>query len=121
MEGVNGDVTVEILKSIRDELRSTRDELRAELRSTREEWAAALERTREELSERIDRVHRRQVEFEIRIGTELTSVHAELQSSRHVLVEIRDLLASGYGPRQYNALEFRVTRLEKHTGLEPSD
>jgi ubiquinone biosynthesis protein UbiJ len=118
MADVEDGITVEILKSIREELRG----MRTELRDTREELSERLDQTRQELSERLDRLHRRQVESELRIATELTSVKAELGSAGVTLVQIRDFLADRLDVRRdYASLEQRVNRLEKHTGLSPRD
>lgn len=77
------DVTVEVLKEIRDEVRKTN----ARLDQTSERLGARLDET----NERLGRLEKRQVEAEIRLATELTAVVGAIHEVRDVLVEDRKL------------------------------
>ncbi|MBI4703472.1 MAG: hypothetical protein HY744_20365, partial [Deltaproteobacteria bacterium] len=68
MEPTN--LTVEILKDIRTEIRSTREELSTRLDAT---------------NQRLDQLARRQVEAEVRMSTEIVAVAGAVR-------EVRDLL-----------------------------
>lgn len=94
------DVTVEVLISIRDEIRSTRTELRS---------------TRTELSERIDETNTRlailergQVQSEVRLATEVVALAGVIQDLRD------DLRADRALRHRVEDLEQRVTRIEEH-------
>ncbi|MBI5477437.1 MAG: hypothetical protein HY906_01200 [Deltaproteobacteria bacterium] len=103
------DVTIEILKSIRDEIRRTNErldaglgDLRTEIRATNEHLGAT--------NERLERLERRQTESEVRLATELTAV-------AHAVREVRDLLADRLDLRdEVKALDRRVTDLERRAG-----
>ena len=100
------EAAVEILKSIRDELRRANErldarlgELRAELRSTNERLGAT--------NERLERLERRQGESEGRLATELTGV-------THAVHELRDALTNRLDLRDdVAALARRVGELER--------
>ncbi len=87
------DITIEILREIRDEIRNTngridgvRDELRAtnnELRATNDE----LRTTKDETNARFDTLARRQTETEIRLATEIIAVAGAVREVRDVLRE----------------------------------
>lgn len=79
------DITVEILKGIREELKQTRTEFRDELRQTREQLSARID----ESNARLDRLDRRQNESEIRLATEIVNV-------AHAVTEVRDLLRDNF-------------------------
>lgn len=70
------DLTLEVLKEIRDEVRSTKVELKAEIGQT---------------NERLDRLERRQVETEVRLATELTSVVGAIRDLKDAVVADREL------------------------------
>jgi predicted nucleic acid-binding Zn-ribbon protein len=90
MAGKN--ITVEILKQIRDELRTTN---------------AKLDETKTELSERIDALERRQVATETRLATELVAV-------AHAIGEVKDLLRTAVDVRpKIDDHERRITALEQ--------
>jgi chromosome segregation ATPase len=84
---MDGDLAVEILKQIRDELRQTRTELSARIDQTN----ARLDQTREELSGRIDEVARRVVESEMRTATAITALAGTLNDVKQLLREGFDL------------------------------
>jgi uncharacterized protein YukE len=99
------DLTIEILKDIRAEMRSTRQELSA----TREELSA----TREELSERIDGTNKRLdvfAEGQLRLRTEVIEIISAVQQLTSVLREDRQLR------RQVDDHERRLGSLEHRTG-----
>jgi predicted nucleic acid-binding Zn-ribbon protein len=98
----DADLTVAILREIRDEIRTTNQRLDA----TREELSQRLDTTREELGQRIDETNRRIVESEVRLATAVTDL-------RQSVVEVRDLL------KEQLDLRHRVERLERHVGLAP--
>jgi chromosome segregation ATPase len=98
------DLTVEILKGIRDEVRSTNEGLHAltdEVRSTNErldglgdEVHALRADTNERLAETNDslgRLERRQTETEVRLSTELVAVVGAVREVRDLLREDRAL------------------------------
>ena len=112
MEPTN--LTIEILKEIREELRSTKNELREEIRSTRVE-----------LSDRIERLETRQTQSELRLATELVAVAsavglvtAELRGLRADRRHDRELLLGTTGAlrAQVDEHEKRLGALEKKTG-----
>jgi len=100
------DVTVEILKEIRDESRATREELR----TTREELTDELRTTREELSDRLGRLERRQGESETRLASEVVAVAG-------AVIDVRDLLRKRLDERErIEDLDRRVQALERKAG-----
>jgi len=93
------DLTIEILKSIRDELRG--------LKVGQTETNARLESLERTTNERFERLERRQTETEVRLSTALTEVVGALGDVRTLLREnyaatIRDL------DRRVTALEARA-------------
>ncbi len=85
------DLTIEILKAIRDEGRMTNEALRT-------------------TNERLERLERRQSETEIRLATELVSVVGAVR-------EVRDLLREDRGLRQVvDDHERRIAAVEQRTG-----
>lgn len=84
------DLTIEILKSIRDEIRTTNERLD----TLRTELSGEIHSVRTELSERIDQTNerlaaleRRQVEAEVRLASELTAVLGTLDEVKTLLRE----------------------------------
>ena len=75
MSKKNGDLTIEILKGIRDEIRG----MRGEIRATNERLDTS--------NERLERLERRQTESEIRLATELLNVAAAVDKVRDLLRE----------------------------------
>lgn len=103
------DLTIEILRSIRDGVHETN----ARLDRTREELSQRIDQTREELGQRIDqtnarldRLERRQVESEVRLSTEIAAVAGAVYDVRDLL---RDNLSLG---RRVDDHETRLRRLE---------
>lgn len=86
------DVTVEILKAIRDELRSTRTELSSRLDGT---------------NTRLDRLERRQTETDIHLSTEVVAMRGAVEQLRDVLLADRDLRA------RVEDHERRISAIEK--------
>jgi hypothetical protein len=96
------DVTIEILKGIRDEVRGTNvrlDAINADL-------SGRIDAT----NERLDRVERRQVESEVRITTELVALGGTLREMRDAFLEDRALRA------QVADHERRIQSIEKKSG-----
>jgi len=88
------DVTIEILKDIRDEVRQTRTDLSSRIDATNgriDSTNARLEVLREDLSERIDGLSRRVVESEIRTATALTDLTGAVNQMTGVLRASHDL------------------------------
>lgn len=88
------DITIEILKSIREELRGTRTELSEELRGTNARLDGLEFGLREGLStvkEGISALSRRVVESEVRTATAITDMHGTLRDVRDLLREQLDL------------------------------
>jgi hypothetical protein len=106
------DLTIEILKGIRDEVREANvriDGVRDEVRETN----ARVDRLRDELTgelrstnTRLDRLEHRQVESEVRIATELVGVAGAVR-------EVRDLLRDDLAVRhRIDDHERRIAALE---------
>ena len=88
------DVTIEILKDIRDEVRQTRTDLSARIDATNgriDSTNARLDTLREDLSERIDGLSRRVVESEIRTATAITDLAGAVNQMTGVLRASHDL------------------------------
>jgi hypothetical protein len=93
------DITVEILKDIRDEIRGVRTELGGRIEQTH----ARLDET----NERLERVEQRQVASEMHLATELVAV-------KDAVDRVADLFAKDRGVRaQVTDHEKRITSLEK--------
>jgi hypothetical protein len=107
------ELTIELLRSIRDEARETnvrvdrlRDELTGELRSTN----ARLDALREETGARFERLEHRQIETEVRLATELVAVVGAVR-------EVRDLLREDRAVRQkVDDHERRIAAIEARIG-----
>jgi chromosome segregation ATPase len=107
------DLTIEILKGIREETHKTNerldttndrlDELRVDLRS-------GLDDLRTDLVDRIERVERRQTETEMRLASELVAVGGAVR-------EVRDLLREDRALRdRVDDHERRLSAVERRTG-----
>jgi hypothetical protein len=81
------DVTVEILKSIRDGVHNVRSELHDGLASVRDEVRVGLAG----VTERMDRIERRQTEADLRVATELVAVAGAVREVRDAYREERAL------------------------------
>ena len=108
-------VTTELLKQIRDELREFKtstverlDTVTARLDTTVERLDTTVERL-DTTVERLDRLERRQVEAEVRVSTELVSVVAAIHELRDVVVADRSLR------RTVDDHEGRLVALEKRS------
>jgi chromosome segregation ATPase len=107
------DLTIAILTSIRDEIRSTNERidrldanLGKEIRSTNERIGSTNERL-DETNVRLERLERRQTESEIRLATELTAVAGAVH-------EVRDLLKSqSHLGKTLTDHEKRISTLER--------
>ena len=113
---MENEITVQVLREIRDEVKEVRRELSDEIKGVRQE----LKQTREDLGARIDetnvrvdRLERRQTESEIRLATELVAVTAAVREVRDELREDRVLR------RQFDDHERRIGALEKSRGEAP--
>jgi hypothetical protein len=87
------DLTIEILKGIRDEVRATNEGLRATnegLRATNEGLRATNERL-DGLTEEVRGLARRQTETEIRLATEIVAVAGAINGLRDDLKQDRAL------------------------------
>ncbi len=100
---MSDDVTIEILRSIRDEIRGTNGRIDA--------TNARLERLEVSTSERLDtvtnrleRLERRQVDTEIRLATEIIAVGGAVKALTAAFKENRD------HEKRISALEKRVRR-----------
>ena len=94
------DITIEILKEIRDEIRATNGRLDE----------TALDETRTEMSDRFERLEHRQVVTETRIATELIAVAGAVNALREDLREDRALR------RRVDEHERRIQTLERQAG-----
>src|SRR5512139_1202970 len=113
------DLTIEVLKEIRNEVRATNqrlDQTIGQLGRTNERLDQTVERldqTVERLDqtvERLDRLERRQVETEVRLATELTSVVGAIRDLKDAVLADRDLR------RDIADHESRIRRLESKAG-----
>ncbi len=95
-------ITIEILKDIRDGIRTTN----LRLDQTRTELSERLDQT----NERIDRLERRQVESETRIATELIAVAGAVNGLREDLREERALR------QRVDDHERRIQAIERRAG-----
>jgi uncharacterized protein YPO0396 len=96
------DLTIEILKGIRDEARKTNERL--DVTNDR------LGELRTELVDRIERVERRQTETEVRLATELIAVGSAVRDVRDLLREDRVLRD------RVDDHERRLVAVERRTG-----
>ncbi len=97
----NSDLTISILKGIRDDLAA----LRAEAVKTNERLDTTNERL-DTTNERLERVEHRQTESEIRLATELVAVAQAVN-------QVRDLLKAGMEVQKtVNDHERRISALE---------
>ena len=96
------DVTIEILKGIRDAVRGTNERLDA----MNGDLSGRIDAT----NERLERVERRQVESEVRITTELVALGGTLREMRDAFLEDRELRA------QVADHERRIGMIEKGSG-----
>ncbi len=107
------EVTVAVLREIRDEVRSTRTQLSERI----DDVSDRIDSVRTELSERIDKVsermealERRQTQTEVRLATELVAVVGAVR-------EVRDTLREGFDlGRRVADHEARLARIEKRLG-----
>jgi hypothetical protein len=93
--GKKSDLTVEILREIRDEIRHTNER---------------LDTTRAEVNERLERLEKRQTETEVRLASGLTAVVGAVRELSDILRDDRKLrtVVSDH--------ESRITALERRTG-----
>jgi VIT1/CCC1 family predicted Fe2+/Mn2+ transporter len=88
------DITIEILKSIRDELHDGLGSVRGELHDGLNSVRGELTGVREDLAgvtERMDRLERRQTEADLRIATELVAIAGAVRETRDAYREERAL------------------------------
>ncbi|MBI4816506.1 MAG: hypothetical protein HY791_09610 [Deltaproteobacteria bacterium] len=81
------DLTMEILRQIRAEIRATSDELRAEVRVTNQR----LDQTNERLDAMREELSRRIVESEIRTATAITTLAGTVQEMTSFLRKTTEL------------------------------
>jgi hypothetical protein len=108
------DLTTQILIEIRDEIRSTRTELSERIDQTNfrlDQANVRLDQTNASLDEtivRMDRVERRQVESELRLSTEITTLTGVMRDLQEMLREshgVHDVIFDH--ERRLSALESR--------------
>lgn len=87
---MKSDLTVEILKQIRDEVKQVRDEVK-QTNVRLDQVNGSLEQTRVELGARIDETNARLVESEIRTATAITALAGSVQEMTAVLRQGHDL------------------------------
>ena len=112
------DITIEILKNIRDELHDGLNGVRAEVASVRTELHDGLASVRAELreglagvTERMDRIEGRQTEAELRVATELVAVAGAVREMRDAFREERALR------HRVDDHERRLSDVEKRVGV----
>jgi hypothetical protein len=107
------DLTIVILREIREEIVQTRVEIvqtRTELSARIDETNARLGGRVDETNTRLDRLERRQANSEIRIATELVAVAEAVREVRDELRQDRVLRT------RVDDHERRITTLESHRG-----
>jgi hypothetical protein len=87
------DLTVKILRGIRDEIRALRTETSERLDSMNQHLDSTNERL-DSTNQRLDRLDRRQVETETRRATELVAVVGAIHELRDAVLEDRQLRAT---------------------------
>jgi predicted nucleic acid-binding Zn-ribbon protein len=105
------DLTIEILKSIRDEVKGVRGEVKSvrdELTNVKNEVTSVRNEVRL-TNERVDALRDQQVRTEIRLATELVTVAGEFRALRE------DLRSAGVRAR-LDDHEQRIGALENRTG-----
>lgn len=91
---MKNDLTVEILKQIRDEVKHVRDEVKqtnVRLDATRDELRGEIRALRVETTEHLDTLSTRVVESEIRTATALTDLAGSVREVTTLLREQHDL------------------------------
>ncbi len=111
------DLTIEILKGIRDEVRMTREELSARIDGVREGLSDRIDSVRDTLSVRIDRLGESQLHMETHVATELIAVASAVGLVTNELREMRADARRDRGLRaRVDEHERRLGELEKKTG-----
>ena len=104
------DLTLEVLKSIRDEVRETRMELSGEVRDVRAELSGLSGEVREIRTD-LAAVARRVVESEVRTSTAITELHGTVRDLVDVLRSQQDVR-----PRIERA-EHEITEIKHRLGM----
>ncbi|MBN2496334.1 MAG: hypothetical protein JXR96_17200 [Deltaproteobacteria bacterium] len=107
------DVTIEVLESIRDEIREMRGDMNERIGETNERLDSTNERL-DSTNERLDRLEKRHIEAELRLATEVTEVARTLKDVKDLLVtnlEVRSMVSDH--ERRIGALEQRIELGEK--------
>jgi len=103
------DLTIEILKGIREETHKTSERVN-ETNQRLDETNQRLDNLRTDLVDRIERVERRQTESEVRLASELVAVGGAVR-------EVRDLLREDRALRtRVDDHERRLSAVERRTG-----
>ena len=100
------DITIEILKSIRDELHEGLAGVRSEVAGVRHELLEGLAG----VTGRMDRVERRQTEAELRVATELVAISGVVREMRDAYREERAL------SHRVDDHERRLSGMERRVG-----
>ena len=100
------DVTIEILKNIRDELHDGLAGVRGEVAGVRGELRQGLAG----VTERMDRIERRQTEADLRVATELVAVAGAVREMRDAYREERAL------NHRVDDHERRLSEVERRVG-----
>jgi hypothetical protein len=107
------DITIEILKSIRDELHQGLTGVRGEVAGVRDEVASLRDELHEGLAgvtERMDRLEHRQTEADLRVATELIGVAGAVREMRDAYREERAL------SHRVDDHERRLSDMERRVG-----
>jgi chromosome segregation ATPase len=100
------DLTIEILKGIRDEIRQTNQRL--------DQTNEHLDQTNERLDQRFDLLSRRLVESETRTATALVDLAGAVREVKQLLSDRLDLRD------RVDRCESEISRLKEHVGLDPT-
>jgi hypothetical protein len=104
------DITIEILKSIRDELHDGLSGLRGELHDGLSGLRGELREGLTGVTERMDRLERRQTEADLRVATELVGVAGAVREMRDAYREERAL------SHRVDDHERRLSEMERRVG-----
>jgi predicted nucleic acid-binding Zn-ribbon protein len=108
------DLTISILREIRDEIRKTNerlDQTNERLDQTRSDLSARLDQTNIRLDKTREELSRHIVESEMRTATAITSLAGTLQDVKKLLDERREM------NKRVSKCEKDIRQIKQHTGM----
>ena len=112
------DLTLHVLREIRDEIRATREDLRHEIRATREELRDEIRGVRDDLgmtNARVDRLAENTVRGFIDVSTQIGGTNHRLERLAYHFAHFRE-----FAGEHWRDHEQRLRALESHVGLPPA-